>query len=168
VAELLQLVVLPVTFASFWGGFGGSLMEPGLFLGSLPVAYFPLAASPNPAWVYPVLLLATLVGVIGGVHALLRGLPGTPPAARTLGWAMEGHLLLVVAAFVAFNLVFFQAQGRYLFPALAVIALRLCTGWLHLAPASARRGTAIGIAVAMLALAVYALLFVAIPGFQVS
>jgi 4-amino-4-deoxy-L-arabinose transferase-like glycosyltransferase len=51
-------------------------------------------------------------------------------------WLLFAALLL--ASFVRFNLSFFQAQARYLFPALPAAALAFCLGLQQLAPAAWR------------------------------
>lgn len=74
------------------------------------------------------------------------------------------HAVFVLAGFLNFNSTYFQAQGRYLFPALAALSLALAGGWLQFAR---RREAAAGcgIAAAVLSLATYALVAVIQPGF---
>ncbi len=79
-----------------------------------------------PGWVYIVAAAVALVAAIGFVRYLRRE--------RPTGWQAQAWVLfvvlggLVLASFVRFNLSFFQAQARYLFPALPPVALACCLG----------------------------------------
>ncbi len=54
-------------------------------------------------------------------------------------WTVGGLLfLLVLGAFVRFILTYFQTQGRYLYPALAPVALAFAIGWRGLFPVHLR------------------------------
>jgi len=185
--EVLWRKDLPLTFDSFWGVFGH--ME--IFMGSYPKgvdapAWAYLLADhhyPPPSWLYPLLLIPTLVAAAGlGVQAFRRSgvqdsrsdtehrTPNTEHRtperlnARTperlvlaLAW------FLVLAAFVRFNTEFFQAQGRYLFPAMGPTALGFAAGWLAWWPPR-RRGAAVLLLLGgMLALALYALFGTLMP-----
>jgi hypothetical protein len=68
-----------------------------------------------------------------------------------------------VAAFLRFNTEFFQAQGRYLFPAMAPIALGFAGGWLAWWPERRRSVGAALLIGGMLALALYALVGTLMP-----
>jgi 4-amino-4-deoxy-L-arabinose transferase-like glycosyltransferase len=184
--DVLWHKVVPLTFDSFWGVFGH--ME--LFMGAYPrgadaPGWTYLLADhgyPPPSWVYPLLLIPTMVAAAGlGVQALRRSgvqhrphrsgpsepseperlnaqdhrCAAVPPERLTLLLTLAWFLVL--AAFLRFNLVFFQAQGRYLFPAMGPIALGFAAGWLAWWPPR-RKGTAVLLLFAsMLALAFYAL-----------
>ncbi|MEM6528471.1 MAG: hypothetical protein AAF653_09260, partial [Chloroflexota bacterium] len=98
------------TFNSYWGQFGWM-------------------ALPLPAWVYPrigFMLAGAFTGVIVG---LVRGRT-SPPTAKQ--WAVGALLgvtaLLSAAAFVYYNISFYQVQGRYLFTAIIPFALLLAYG----------------------------------------
>jgi hypothetical protein len=86
-------------------------------------------------------------------------------AERAIWGLLAVTWLLVVAAFLRFNTAFFQAQGRYLFPAMAPIALLFTLGLQSLGPARWRPRVALGTAAAMLLLALYALFGCIIPAF---
>lgn len=157
----LGKLVLPTTHASFWGAFG-HLERPELFMGAYGRGY------PPPSWLYPPLALTLVVALFGGVRWWLRHRvavtggdlrlhPGLAPLAF--------HALLVFAAFLNFNTVYFQAQGRYLFPAIGLLALALAGGWLEW---SRRRETAAAWAIIglLLVLALYALVGVVGPAFE--
>jgi hypothetical protein len=176
----LGRMVIPTTFASFWGAFG-HLERPELFMGYYPPgaqplgpltpvleALWPPAKYPPASWVYPFLVLATLAAAAGGLKYYLRYRAGkTPDGPPALGVGLLAlHGVLVVAALLRFNVTYFQAQGRYLFPALAILAIALAGGWLEW---SRRREGVAGwvIAAGMGCLAVYALLGVVIPAFGV-
>lgn len=103
------------TFASFWGVFG----HMQAFM---------------PAWIYVALAGVTIVTVARSGRGLLSAIP------REILVVLGTVLALVLASFVRFNLDYFQAQGRYLYPAIIPIALvfvlgteRLLRGNLHLA-----------------------------------
>ena len=63
--------------------------------------------------------------------ALVFGLHWTLPRRARNG-------LLLLASFVRFNCSFFQAQARYLFPALPAASLAFCLGLQQLTPAAWR------------------------------
>lgn len=88
------------TFASFWGVFG----HMNLFM---------------PTWVYVCLGVATIAAKIGW----FKGVRSFPERRIVLLYVFV--IALVVLVFVRFNISFFQAQGRYLYPAI----LPLSVGW---------------------------------------
>ncbi|MFN3650236.1 MAG: glycosyltransferase family 39 protein [Armatimonadota bacterium] len=164
-------LVLPTTFATFWGAFGHLSPEhPELFLGGYGRGY------PPPSTVYPWLALATLLSAAGGLVYAWRSRrvePPTTPGTRPAVWVLGAHAIFVVAAFFRFNATYFQAQGRYLFPAIGALALALSGGWLEWTrwgrpvPGSSRAELAGAwlVVAAMLILAVYALFWV-LPALQ--
>ena len=80
-----------------------------------------------PLWVYLMGALAAAAGLVG----FARYLRETPPARwqRQAWWLCALVTLLMAVAFVRFNLSFFQAQARYLFPgALPAAAVALSLG----------------------------------------
>ncbi len=81
---------------------------------------------PAEDWVYGLLAAVTFLS-LGGLTLLARD-PGFHPPAPTLLW-LGLAAALVVAQFVAYNLQFYQPQGRYLFPAMAVWAAGLAVGF---------------------------------------
>lgn len=128
--------VLRVLFRSFWGQFGwmGVVLDERLY----------------------VLYLALTLLALGGLLLLLRERfrPGPERSRRAASLALSAFaepgqrlaLGLLVAATVlaigqvlAYNSRFIQPQGRYLFPALAPIALLLSLGWWRLADLAAAR-----------------------------
>ncbi|MGB9586833.1 MAG: ArnT family glycosyltransferase [Armatimonadota bacterium] len=106
------------TFASFWGVFG----HMNVFM---------------PTWLY------TLLGVVSGAAMIascrqLKQLAKSDVSRRIL--AIYGvAVVLTVAAFVEFNIHFFQAQGRYLYPAIIPLSLWWILGMQGLLPARLRR-----------------------------
>jgi len=159
-AYLLRFV-LPVTFASFWGAFGYlSPDEWFLFMGALRKAY------PPPSWLYPLLALATLAALAGLGRRWLAVRHDFSQRATAVGVVLGLHAALVTAALLSFNTEFFQAQGRYLFPALATITIGLATGWMAWTPVESRTRAAWLIVGGMAALAIYALVGVVAPGFE--
>jgi hypothetical protein len=190
--QYLQKKVFPTTFASFWGAFGH--MDPKepekWFLGAYRLPGYAWGYPPR-SWAYEGLFWATVASCLGGLlygvrarlapKAPAEGAPVEPPVASVL--ALYG--LFVFATFLRFNTEYFQAQGRYLFPAMACIGLGLAGGWLEWArfvagllfrrrapevtAAISRKwecGLAWLITAAMLALSVYALFGVVTPAFH--
>lgn len=113
------VLVLVWTFCSFWGVFGHMkvFMPTG--------AYVALAA----------------FSLVIGIAALRKEieLGRKPGQQRDVLLLYNAVLLLVVAAFVGFNARYFQAQGRYLYPALLPIAAFWALGIAKLVPARAAR-----------------------------
>jgi hypothetical protein len=72
---------------------------------------------------------------------------------------------LVLAAYLRFNVEFFQAQGRYLFPAMGPIALGFSSGWLTWWPPRRRAIGVILLLAGMLVLALFALCGTLLPAF---
>lgn len=90
-----------------------------------------------PTPVYAALAAAVLASLIGRIRWLaLGGLRCRWQRHLFLAAASLG--LLVIASFIRFNLEFFQAQGRYLFPALPLWASLLVLGLEQLVPPRAR------------------------------
>jgi len=97
-------------------------------------------ALPLPDWAYA--LITAFLAIVGGgwlVRALKRERPplDAPARWRRLAWlALAATAGLVLAQYVYYNTVFYQAQGRYLFPALIPAALAVAlglAGWPRLA-----------------------------------
>ena len=154
-SDYIFRLVLPTSFASFWGAFG-HLMGGKFFMGvynpdQVPAGLDPLARAlqglwpilwvnekpfiPYTSWLYPLLEIAVLVSLAGWVRRKLRGPAGTlPPAVVSARWVVEIHAIFVFAALLNFNATYFQGQGRYLLPALGFLSLALTGGWLAWAP----------------------------------
>jgi len=120
VAEGLRRFLL-TTYHSVWGQLGWM-------------------ALPLPGWAYA--LITALLAVIGGgwlVRAFRRERPplDVPARWRRLAWlALAAAAGLVLVQYVYYNTVFYQAQGRYLFPALVPVSLAVAlglAGWPRLA-----------------------------------
>jgi len=110
------------TFASFWGVFGTM----NVFL---------------PTGVYVALgafSAAALVGVIARLARWRQLEAWQRQALLTLGFAA----LLVGLLFVRFNMSYFQAQARYLFPVIGVLAIGIVSGISALVPRPARTAVA--------------------------
>jgi len=197
--QYLETKVFPTAFASFWGWFGYLLPEQAnLALGAYGIGPPSHWGYPPKSWLYPILQELLLVAALGilvygirkGMLERRRGAPseggaGNPETAVGVG-LLVAHAVFVFGAFLNFNTTYFQAQGRYLLPAIAALALGMAGGWLEWVrtPAllSARedyeRGMARArlwegiagwlIAAAMLVLALYAYFGVLVPGFAHS
>ena len=105
-----------------------------------------------PAWTYWVLAALTAAAVAGlAIWSVSRTSQDLWQRRALLVPALLGALVL--ASFVRFNMTFFQAQGRYLFPALPFWALLFVVGLGQLVPPRARPWSALALAAAMLLLA---------------
>jgi hypothetical protein len=87
-----------------------------------------------------------------------------PPHAARLVAVLSLAAFLVLAAFLRFNAEFFQAQGRYLFPAMGPIALGFAGGWLAWWPMRRRLWGVLILLLGMTVLALFALLGTVAPG----
>lgn len=106
------LIVCAWTFAGFWGVFGH--ME--VFM---------------PAWVY-----LTLAGI--SIPVVIASVPSALALRRDVLIVYGAVGLMVLASFVRFNLTYFQAQGRYLYPGIIPIALAYVLGLERLIVSRAR------------------------------
>jgi 4-amino-4-deoxy-L-arabinose transferase-like glycosyltransferase len=117
-----------------------------------------------PFWVYIATGLAAAVAAVGFARYLSRG--------KLAGWQRQAWGLcallaaLLLASFVQFNMHFFQAQARYLFPALAPAALAVCLGLQEVSPGRWRRVAPIAAMIALGALAVVGLPLWILPQFR--
>ena len=136
-------LVIAWTFAGFWGVFG----HMNVFM---------------PTWVYLILAVISLAALVGSVRsfvALKRESVGKSDALivmMTVG-------ALVLLSFIRFNLSFFQAQGRYLYPAIIPIALAFVLGIERLLPEGNRRWSAAVVNGGMLLVTLAALVTAVIP-----
>jgi len=130
--------VMQWTFASFWGVFGNMRV----FM---------------PTWSVYAPLLAVSAGAAGGLARELGDSRGWEAWRRQAIWPLALAAILVLAAFALFNVSFFQAQGRYLFQALPVVAVALVAGWGRLFPTSARSAGYTILWLALMALSALAL-----------
>ncbi|MBL8145238.1 MAG: hypothetical protein JNL34_02535 [Anaerolineae bacterium] len=122
-AEGLQRFLL-TTYHSAWGQLGWM-------------------ALPLPGWAYA--LITAFLAIVGGgwlVRVFRRERPplDAPARWRRLAWvALASAAGLVLLQYAYYNTVFYQAQGRYLFPALIPVALAVAlglAGWSRLATGS--------------------------------
>ncbi len=136
-----------VTFKSFWAQFGwmGVLVNDRIY-----TLLFALTG-------------AAMLGIALSAAKILRRRELLTPAQ----WASVGLLALMlgaaVAAYLLYNLKFFQLQGRYLFPALTAIALFGVIGLRELIAPEYRRIVFVLLYAAMLALDLVALFFFIVP-----
>ncbi|HUV05710.1 MAG TPA: glycosyltransferase family 39 protein [Armatimonadota bacterium] len=107
------------TFASFWGVFG----HMKVFM---------------PTWTYCALAAISIAAGIGSLRSTVR-IRATSVASRDVLLVYGVTIALVLLAFIRFNLTFFQAQGRYLYPALIPISVLWALGISELLPAQWRR-----------------------------
>lgn len=134
-------LVFHQTWMSLWGVFGqATVYMPGLFYS-----------------------LGTLWSAGAGVGLLVRvrkamGVQGVAPGTVRRSWALALLMaLLVMAAFVRFNTIFYQAQARYFLGAGVVMAAALTAGIYGLAKSDERPCPAIALVVWMAAMCVWAI-----------
>ena len=112
-----------------------------------------------------VYLVTGLVGLVGGV-AFARYLmkAGLSAWQRQAWWLSALVSALMVAAFVRFNMSFFQAQARYMFPGLLpAAALAFSLGVEDLAPARLKRALPLAVPVGLALLSSVGLLLWILP-----
>ncbi len=129
-------VVIPWTLASTTGVFGPVRANHFVFF---------------PVYIY----LATGVVALAAAFGFARYLGRTKLAdwQRQSWWLSGAFALLLLASFVRFNLSFFQAQARYLFPALPAGAVAFAIGLATLFPVRWRTSILVGVTALLAALA---------------
>ena len=156
------------TFASFWGGFDSLL----LFWGQDPRAHrhpdergaYSFLAHPPPL-PYTLLALLCLAAALGLFRALRPRAAFTPPQNVLLA-AFAVLTGLTGLVFLRFILTFFQAQGRYWYPALLPLAFFFALGWRGLLPRPAWFPAFVGLlAAGLIALNLYTLFGLLLPRF---
>jgi 4-amino-4-deoxy-L-arabinose transferase-like glycosyltransferase len=169
----------PLAQGAFLRAFAGLRPSPQSFMEQYQVTSLPSYLGQVVIWT-----MASATGVFGPVHGNrfvffpyyvyfatgLLAVVGALGFARYLGrtkladwqrqsWWLSGALaLLLLASFVRFNLSFFQAQARYLFPALPPAAVAFSIGLAALFPVGWRK-TILMAAAALLAALAYAGLY---------
>jgi 4-amino-4-deoxy-L-arabinose transferase-like glycosyltransferase len=132
------------TYRSFWGTFG----QMSIWM---------------PPAVYTALLVPSTLALLGAIIHLLRARQVLDETQRSTWLILWLCLFLVISGFLRFNVIFFQAQGRYLTPAMAPIALLSVIGWFIFVPPRARPTTTLFLGVALGALSLYGALGVIAP-----
>jgi len=157
------------TFASFWGGFDSML----LFWGQDPRAHkhpnergaYSFLAHPLPL-PYTLLALLCLTAALGLFRALGRRAAYTPTQNVLLA-AFAVLTALTGIVFLRFILTFFQAQGRYWYPALLPLAFFFVLGWRGLLPRPAWFPALVSLlAAGLLALNLYTIFALLLPRFS--
>ncbi|MFN4033700.1 MAG: glycosyltransferase family 39 protein [Fimbriimonadales bacterium] len=136
--QYLQLVA-DWTFRSFWFAYGSPRTAQTGLPNFLPDSvYWGLAA-----W--------TLITLIGFLLRLREPIP-----AWTRAWLIlcAATFVLVLVSFGLFIRIFFQAQGRYFYPALLPISVFLALGWERLFPENRRAAAQVGWILVMALLAI--------------
>lgn len=139
------------TFNSFWGQFGWM---------TVPMTY--------PPWLYPLLWLFSGLALAGLVITAVNERHSLSKHKLPL-LVFLTFFSLTLGVHLGYNLTFVQHQGRYLFPALIPIALGLAVGLgLWFRPLRRRRPQIVyaipaGLAIALIALDLYALFRVIVP-----
>ncbi len=149
------------TFASFWGVFDSMR----LFWGQNPASHPPSPAQPLP-FIYTGLGLCCLAAGAGLWRWMRRKPAWTPTQAAVLS-AFGVLAVLTGLAHLRFVLVFFQAQGRYWYPALLPLALFFVLGLRGLAVRPALFPILLGfVIVGLLGLNAYTLGFLLLARFE--
>ncbi len=102
-------MVLTWTYCSFWGVFG----EAAVFL---------------PGWYYVLGTALTVVALVGMAAGAVRWRQA-PAESRAVWSILAAAGILVALQFLRFEMDLFQAQARYLLPAIAPIACAFVGGW---------------------------------------
>ena len=111
--------LLSVTFKSFWGQFGWMALPLDNVIGG---------------WIYRGFALLTLAGMSGlflvlrSARAISANEGSADNSRRDIVTVLIAATLLVLLAYIYYNIEFVQWQGRYLFPALIPIAIGLICG----------------------------------------
>ena len=156
--EYLRYRVLPFTERSFWGVFDHMNLWMGGAAEPRPGARPEFLRRGDPeAPVYLLLEWVTYLLAAGALVAGIRWLRGRPAAwQREVAVVWGLCAVLVASAFLRFNLSFFQAQARYLYPAVLPIAGAMAAGWLAPWPARRRGLGAALLGAVLVVLALYA------------
>ncbi|MDQ2986176.1 MAG: glycosyltransferase family 39 protein [Armatimonadota bacterium] len=136
--------VIPVAIESFWGVFG----------------YFDVFLMPAMYWICNIMGLIMLAGF---GWSMTKPEPGSR---RTYGllWLL---FLMVVLAFVSYNANYFQAQGRYLYPAIFAIAGAFGIGLRKIAGTEVRTmQMTVAIAAILIAINIYATFYLLPAAFE--
>ncbi len=151
--------VVQWAFASFWGGFDSMR----LFWDQDPRKAHPNflhGLSPT----YVCLLAISLLPLAGIALRLRRGSESVRPFALT---ALALQTLFTGIAFLNYNLHFFQAQGRYLYPALLPLSFFFVWGWSELLPRPRWFQVFLGLVVTcLIGLNIYTLFGLLLPRFS--
>jgi hypothetical protein len=122
-------------FRSFWGQFGwmGVVLDVRIYQG---------------------LAIFTALTIYGAAWHALDAMGRKRDAQASDGWILLGAAALItVAMVVGYNLTFVQHQGRYLYPALPLVALLSVLGWQRLVGRQLAVGTALMLLLMVVALA---------------
>lgn len=137
------MLVTGWTFASFWGVFG----HMKVFM---------------PSVIYYILAGVTLAAALRCIRPVAE-LRASSAGARDIILVYLVATVLVLLVFVRFNTSFFQAQGRYLYPALVPFTLFWVLGFERLLPRRNREWSAAVVNAGMFLLALAALFITIIP-----
>ena len=157
------------TFASFWGGFDSLLLfwgqDPREHLHANERGAMSFLAHPPPL-PYTLLALLCLAAAGGLFRALGRRAALTPPQ-KVLLAAFAVLTALTGFVFLRFILTFFQAQGRYWYPALLPLLFFFVLGLRGLLPRPAWFPALVGfLAAGLVALNLYTLFALLLPRFS--
>lgn len=157
------------TFASFWGGFDSLLVfwgqDPRAHLDPNARGAYSFFAHPPPL-PYTLIAVLCLAAVLGLFRTLSRRAITAPPQNILLA-AFAVLTALTGVVFLRFILTFFQAQGRYWYPALLPLAFFFVLGWRGLLPRPAWFPAFVGVWTAgLVALNLYTLFGLLLPRFS--
>jgi hypothetical protein len=158
------------TFASFWGGFDSML----LFWGQNPHAHldpnahgaYAFLTHPLPL-IYDLLAVSCVLASVGLCRLAWERRTQAPTSPSVLLPVFAVLIALVGLVFLRFILTFFQAQGRYWYPALLPLAFFYVFGWQSLLPRRASFPAFVCLlSGGLLALNVYTLVALLVPRFS--
>lgn len=152
------------TFASFWGVFDS--MQ--LFWGRNPLGRPPSPAAGLPP-IYNALAAVSILSVIGLVSIFRRNFMRLSTTQAAIIQTMLALIVLTWLSHLRFVLVFFQAQGRYWYPALIPLAMLFVLGWRGILPKP--RSFVVGMIImglALIGLNLYTLFGLLLPRFAGS
>ena len=160
------------TFASFWGGFDSGL----IFWGQNPHerlnpaahgAYGIYGGLPPAIYMLPALLV--IASIIGLIRLRQTKASSLTPQQSILACSFALLIFLMSVVFLRFILTFFQAQGRYFYPALLPLTFFFVWGWCGLLPRPGWFPAFVGLIVAALVvLNAYTLFGLLLPRFSMG
>ena len=115
-------LVTKMSFQSFWATYG----SPGYAKLGIPRYLQPQ--------IYEIALIICVVSIIGMTKLHIQRTKLFSPSEQSFFQMLITIIVLVLLSFIVFLNTYFQTQGRYLYPALAPIAIYISFGWVSVFP----------------------------------